>query len=244
MAASTQAPPATDPRPGPSADTRLYFVLGTMALLVTLNTLASVYALGPSSVVFNTALILTLFAVFIARTRDRVLLGWGVFGLAAGFAELPADAFLVHTETLVYPAGHAMIWDSPAYMPFAWMMVLLQIGGLATWLVSRYSVPVAAVLTALVAGINIPLYEHLAKDAGWWFYQATPMIFSAPYYVIVAEFLLALPLAFFSRGVTGGSLWKAAILGLAEGAVMLVACWIAFTLVGPCEGALIQLPCP
>ena len=229
---------------GVSPERRLYFVLGTIGLLVVLNTVASFLAMGPITVVFNTALILLLFAIYYLRTRDRVILGWGVFGLVAGFAELPADAWLVNTGTLVYPEGHAMIWLSPAYMPFAWMMVLMQIGGLASYLVDRFPLWQAGLLTAVAAGVNIPLYEHLAKDALWWFYQDTPMIFSAPYYVIVAEFLLAVPLAYFAGAIARGSLWKAAILGIVEGLVMLVACWIAFTLVGPCEGALIQLPCP
>jgi len=222
---------------------RLIFVLCTVGLLVTLNVIASIYALGWKSVAVNTAIILSLFVAFIFKHKDRVLLGWLVFGLVAGFGELLADWWLVQTGTLVYPQDEPMIWVSPAYMPFAWAMVLLQIGGLASWFTERYSTVVAGVLTAVAAGINIPLYEHLAKGADWWFYQSTPMIFSAPYYVILAEFLLAVPLAFFARRVTSGPLKGAVLLGVVEAFVMLVASWIGFKVLGPCVGAIIQLPC-
>jgi hypothetical protein len=58
-----------------------------------------------------------------------------------------------------------MIVASPAYMPFAWAVILLQMAAVATWLRGRMPVPLAAVVTGLFCGLNIPLYEHLAKDA-------------------------------------------------------------------------------
>lgn len=226
-----------------SARKRLFFVLSTVGLLVALNVIASIYSLGWKSVTANTAFILALFVGFIFRHKDRVLLGWLIFGLVAGVGELVADWWLVNTGTLVYPQDEPIIWVSPAYMPFAWTMVLLQIGGLASWFVERFSVPVAGVLTAVAAGVNIPIYEHLAKGADWWYYKETPMLFDAPYYVIFAEFLLAVPLAWFAKRVTEGPLSRAAVLGAVEAVVMFVASVIAFKVLGPCVGALIQFSC-
>jgi hypothetical protein len=54
-----------------------------------------------------------------------------------GFAELPADAWLVdYTRTLDYSIGGGpMIWRSPVWMPLAWEVVAVQFGyiGLRLW---------------------------------------------------------------------------------------------------------------
>lgn len=224
---------------------RLRFVLFTLVLLLTLNVLSAIFTLGWKSVAFNTALILALDVAFIVRYRDRTLLAWLVFGLVAGFAELPADAWLVAgTDSLVYPPDEPMLWDSPAYMPFSWAMVLIQLGVIADALRKKFSLLTASVLIAVIGGINIPIYEHLAHEGNWWSYRDTPMLFAAPYYVILAEAILAAPLAWFGRLMDRPRpLLPAAVLGLAEGAVMFVAVWIGWKVLGPCTGALIQLPC-
>lgn len=234
--------PAIEPQV--TTSTGLKFVLATIVLLLSVNTVSSIYALGWKSAIATTSFVLLLDVLYVAKTRDRALLGWIVFGLAAGVAELVADAWLVRTGTLIYPTDEPMLWDSPAYMPIAWAIVLVQIGYLSTWLCERMPRLKAAVATALLAGVNIPIYEHLADGAGWWHYVETPMLLSAPYYVIVAEFMLALPLAFWAASIVRGKLSRAALLGIAEGGVMLAAVVIAFRLVGPCSGALLQLPCP
>ncbi len=221
----------------------LRFVLFTIALLLLLDVISSIYGLGWKAITATTALILALDVAWIVLRKDRALLGWLVFGLVAGYAELVADWWLVRTGTLVYPQNEPMIWDSPAYMPAAWAVVLTQIGYLSGWLRTKYPVEKAAFATALFAGVNIPVYEHLAKGANWWHYDHTPMVFAAPYYVIAAEFLLALPLAYWADRIVRGSLRRSVLFGLAEGVVMLAAVLIAYWLVGPCVGAVIQLPC-
>lgn len=223
---------------------RTVFALGTIALLLILNTISALYGLGWKSVTINTTLILLLDICYAWRYRDGHVVQWLLFGLSAGWVELFTDAWLVQTGTLLYPPDEPMIWLSPAYMPFAWTMVLTQIGLLGAWLRPRTSFLVATLLTALIAGINIPIYEHLAKGANWWFYHYTPMLFSAPYYVIAAEFLLALPLAGMASIVDKQRpLWSLAI-GIVEGIWMLPATMVAFWVVGSCTQALIRLPCP
>lgn len=224
---------------------RLRFVLFTLGVLLALNVVGALFTLSWKAVAFNTALILTLDVIFIVRYRDRRLLTWLVFGLVAGFAELPVDAWLVAgTDSLVYPPNEPMLWDSPAYMPFSWAMVLIQLGVLADALRRKFSLLAASLLIAVIGGINIPIYEHLAHLADWWSYRDTPMLFAAPYYVIVAEAILALPLAWFGRLLDRPKpLGTATLLGLAEGVVMFVAVWIGWTLLGPCTGALLQIPC-
>lgn len=226
---------------------RFRFVLATIALLLVANAIAAIYALGWISVTVNTAVILALYVGFAVRHSDRVMTGWLVFGLAAGVAELVADAYLVSgTGSLVYVSGAPRIWDSPFYMPFSWTMVLVQLLAIGHWLASRMSLPTASVLTGLFGGLNIPVYEHMARHAEWWYYRATPTLGGAPYYVILAEMLLALPLAWAAVRLArhaGDGLGRPVLLGIAEGAVMLFACIVAWWLLGPCEGAVIQLSC-
>ncbi len=221
------------------------FVVLTLFLMLGLNLPASIFALGWKSAAFNPALMCGLFAVYIVKYRDSYLLGWAVFGVAAGFTELAADWWLVHrTESLVYAAGEPMLVASPLYMPFAWALLLLQIGAIAHWLRGRMSKVKAAIVTGLIGGVNIPLYEHLAADADWWVYVSTPMVANAPYYIILGEFLLALPLVWMVDGLEKLGPWKGGLLfGVVEGLVIFGAYVVAWWLVGPCDGAVIQIPC-
>lgn len=62
--------------------------------------------------------------------RDALIGRFLLFGLVVGFAELPADAWLVYyTRTLDYSIGGGpMIWRSPLWMPLAWEVVAVQFG--------------------------------------------------------------------------------------------------------------------
>jgi hypothetical protein len=171
--------------------------------------------------------------------RDAAMLYYVLFGVVAGFGELPTDAWLVKVSgTLIYPRDEPMIWASPAYMPFAWAVVLMQVCVLGDALASYTGLAAGTVLVALLAGAYIPLFEHLAKDANLWWYRRTPMFFNAPYYVILAEFLLGLPLVWMGfraddRTLAPGEVIQVVGLGLIEGlAVMFVAVLIAWKLVG------------
>lgn len=220
------------------------FVLVTIGLVVGANTVASLGSLGPSSATAITAGLGILLWGWALWQRDRRLLAWLLIGYAAGFTELLADWWLVtRTESLVYPADEARIVVSPLYMPIAWGNILAQLGILVHGIRDRWGIGVATVLGALIAGANIPLYEHLADGAGWWYYRDTPMLFDAPYYIILGEFLLGLPFAWLDYRLDRD--WLAAVpLGVLTGLGILVAYVLAWWLVGPCEGAILQLPCP
>lgn len=220
------------------ADTRrIRFVLFTMVLLLGLDIACAQLSPGWKSITFNTALILILDGLYIARYRDGQLARWLLFGLAAGWVELLIDRWFVGTGTLVYPVDEPHIWASPAYMPFAWAMVLVQLGAVGAWLRQRLPFFLATALTAVIFGINIPIYEHLAKGARWWWYEQTPMLFDAPYYVILAEFLLALPLVWVAGVIADAPCRRSVLLGVAEGFWMLLVGVFAFWLLGPCTGS-------
>lgn len=223
---------------------RIRFVLGSMALLLALNLIGSYNELGWKASTVNVSVVFLLDVAYILRYRDVHLGRWLLLGLTAGSVELLTDWWLVRTGTLVYPPHEPMIWASPAYMPVAWTVVLVQIGAVGSWLQQRQGMLRATLLSALISGINIPLYEHLAKDANYWFYQYTPMVLSTPYYIICAEFLLALPLVWLGLLAQRSQPFWSLGLGVLEGVWMFPVVVFAFWLLGPCSGAALQWPCP
>ncbi len=221
------------------------FVAFTIVAMFAMNIPAGIYREGWMSAASHTALFCVLFVIYIIRYRDSYLLGWAILGVAGGFTELIADWWLVNrTESLVYAPGEPMLVASPMYMPFDWALILLQLGVVAHWLRERFSPIKAAVITGLIGGVNIPLYESLARAADWWVYQKTPMLMGAPYYIILGEVLIVVPLVWLSVWlVKMGPVKGGILLGIVEGLIILVAYMIAWWLVGPCEGAVIQFAC-
>ncbi len=223
---------------------RMRFIAATIVLVAGSNVFGALTHAGPRFALASTAFTIVVMVAWTAWRRDPVLTRWLVIGFVAGWLEIVTDAWLVaNTTTLLYPKNEPMVWDSPLYMPFAWTIVLTQIGTLGGWLAERLSLLRATLLCALIGGTNIPLYEHLARDAGYWSYVNTPMVFNAPWYIIVSEFLLSLPLVWFGRLAMAGGLGRSAGLGALVGLWMIPSVIIAWALVGPCQGALIQLAC-
>ena len=119
---------------------------------------------------------------YVATYRDFVLARLMIFGLAVGFAELAADAWLVdYTKTLDYSVGGGpMIWRSPLWMPFAWEVVAVQFGYIGLWLWKRYGRWGLATI-GLLGAINIPYYEEMARRINWWTYSNCRMLSNTPY---------------------------------------------------------------
>ncbi len=124
-----------------------------------------------------------------------------------------------------------MIWSSPAYMPFAWSNVILQLSFIGVLLTKKQGLLIASIVLCIAGGMYIPLYEHLAKDAGWWWYNDnTRMLFNAPVYVIVCEALISLSLPVLISYSEHHKLGKTFVLGVIEGIWILLSAIIAFNL--------------
>lgn len=175
------------------------FVIITLVLTVFIAAISSQFHLGWKSGFVLAFGMYGLLAWFAYKQNDRFLKRLLVFGIAAGFTELLADCWLVkNTGTLIYASGEPMIACSPFYMPFAWAVLLIQIGYLG-WLISQEEkMWVSIIATTLIGFAVIPLFEHWAKDAGWWYYVNSPMIGNTPWYIILAEGLICsfMPLLF------------------------------------------------
>jgi hypothetical protein len=209
---------------------RLRVVLTTIAISVTGVTLLvfapwSNWRTGLGLNMIENALLL----VFVLRHRDGLLARFMVFGLAVGFAELAADAWLVDfTRTLDYSVGGGpMIWRSPCWMPFAWEIVAVQFGYLGLRLRERFG-GIGVVMIGLLGAINIPYYEEMAKRIHWWRYSGCRMISGTPYYIIGGEFLIAVAFALLVKRFRQGSAGMAALAGVAGGAAIFVSYAIAY----------------
>lgn len=147
-----------------------------------------------------TVIVCGLYAWYIITQRDGVLARLAVFGLAAGFVELLADCWGTTVGGLVYYLtppfdGGPFILCSPLYMPFAWAVLMVQIGYIGWWLVPSLGMVRATLITTVLGAVNIPSYEFWAKAALLWYYDSPPMLFDiVPYYVIFAEALICLVL--------------------------------------------------
>lgn len=192
------------------------------------------FQLGWRSATFAMILEMLMLGVYCARHSEPFFMRSFVFGLAAGWVELINDTWLIRRDILVYDPGGPFVLETPLYMPFTWALIFVTNCAVALWLDSKLRPLLAALAMALISGLYIPGFEAIAAKADWWYYQNVPMLFGlAPWFVIVGEALLALPLPMFSRWLAQKGSWKLALgLGAVEGIIIFVTTLIALTLVG------------
>jgi len=111
-------------------------------------------------------------------------------GTVGGFLELLGDYFLVAVAgTLVYPSGYPYLLRSPAYMPFAWAILISFMGYVGLRLSDEYGTSAAYLGPAIFAFVAESGYESLASQGGGWTYLTAPLgwIGHAPLFIVVAE---------------------------------------------------------
>jgi hypothetical protein len=213
---------------------RTIFVLVTMAIsILGLATAAYVWHGWVSATVWGYGFS-AIFILYAVIQNDALLGRFIFFGACAGWIELLPDHWLVaHTGTLVYPSNEPIIDSSPAYMPFSWLVVFIQIGYIGYLLLKKFSVITTSIMVAIIGGLMVPLYEYLAIDAGWWSYRDCPMIFGkVPYYIILAEALLVISIPHLYQIVEKTKIQFIPLWGILQGFIMWAAAYIAFVLVG------------
>ena len=205
-------------------------ILISSGVLVLWSAASSILAIGPITASIITYGLYLFYWYYAIVRKNPLILRLVIIGTIAGILELYTDHYLVDTiNSLVYPGNEWMIWSSPAYMPFAWSNVILQLSFVGVLLTRRFGIWKASILLCLLGGMYIPLYEHLAKDAGWWWYNNnTKMIFNAPLYVIVCEALISLSLPYLISLSEHKKIVKSVMLGTVEGVWIYIAALIAF----------------
>src|SRR5881296_1623961 len=169
----------------------------------------------------------SLLVGFVVLKRDALLARFLLFGLVVGFAELPADAWLVdYTHTLDYSIGGGpMIWRSPVWMPLAWDVVAVQFGYIGLRLWERFG-KLGLLMIGLLGAINIPFYEEMARRIHWWQYSGCRMISFTPWYIIFGEFGIAVALALLGRTVRRSS-WQGTVVAGVVGGAPIFGCYVA-----------------
>ncbi len=209
------------------------FIFGTIIMTLAIAAISSYTDAGWFSAFSLATGMYSIIAAFAFWKKDTFLYRLLLFGLVAGIVELLADCWLVQsTGTLIYPQNEPMIACSPLYMPFAWAVVLIQVGYLG-WLISGHKPLWFSVLATMILGLLfIPLFEHWAFGAGWWYYQNTPMIFNTPYYIIIAEGLICMVLPLFFKLQSHKKYLLAALFGVIQGLWIWLAYYISFNIIG------------
>lgn len=210
-------------------------MLGVLALQIVCHVLAAMMRVGWVSAAATVALTtLALLGLALRPAWRPLLLRLLGFGLIAGVCELFTDyAGETVAHSLSYPTQEPMLWASPAYMPFSWMVVLAVIGYLA-WRLDTFGLRrwQAMALTGLWGALNIPFYEEMAYTAGWWRYAQTRTLFHTPAYVLLFEGLIGLALPPLLARIEWRSLRATLVRGLALGAWIPVAALVAWLLIG------------
>jgi hypothetical protein len=213
-------------------DKEVKFVLFTLTLTILVAAVSAALKLGWQSafaLAFGMYILLAWFAI---SQNDHFLKKLLVFGVAAGFTELLADCWLVNsTGTLIYFEGEPMIACSPLYMPFAWAVLLIQIGYLGWLITHKEKMWVSMVITGLIGFAVIPLFEHWAKNAEWWYYINSKMILNTPWYIILAEGMICFFLPLFFVHIHQRKFKWQLPLGILEGLWIWASYFIAFHLI-------------
>ncbi len=214
-------------------DARLRIVLATVLINVVSVGLfnfipRSDWRTGTALNLFDNAFL----AAFAWRRKDAILWHLLVFGLVVGVVELAADAWLVDsTKTLDYSVGGGpMLWRSPIWMPIAWQIVTVQFAVIGHRLI-RYDLAAGLLATSALGAVNIPYYEAMARRIHWWQYAGCKMILGAPYYIILAEFLIAGLLGWMGLAARKTQ-WPITIgAGVLSGIAIFAACGASFSVV-------------
>ena len=209
-----------------------YIILASSGLLIVWSFGSSLLKSGPISASIITYGLYLFYWIYALRFKNPLIQRLLVFGTVAGILELITDHYLVSIiDSLVYPGKELMVWSSPLYMPFAWSNVILQLSFVGVLLTQKKGLLMASIILCIAGGMYIPLYEHLAKDAGWWWYNDNvSMIFNAPVYVIVCEALISLSLPVMIYYSEHNKLRRTVYLGIAEGIWILASAYLAFTI--------------
>lgn len=208
------------------------FILLTMAITLAITLLSAHFKTGYWSAALLAVGMYAILAVFAVVTNDLFLKQLLLFGIVAGFVELLADQWLVDSiQSLVYPANEPKLLRSPNYMPFAWAVVLIQVGYLG-YLLSRKVKMIEAMLLCMVIGmVFIPVFEQCAYWAEWWYYNPCHMLLNTPWYIILAEGIICffLPAIFFFE--TKKSVVGTILFGLGQGIVIFIAYYVSYKLI-------------
>ncbi|MBX7162631.1 MAG: hypothetical protein K1X49_02990 [Saprospiraceae bacterium] len=169
-----------------------------------------------------------MYIIYAQIKKDVMMWRFVLFTVAAGFTELIADKWIVDTHTLFYPPDEPFLVASPIYMPFSWVVVLIQIGYIGHLFHHKFNIVLATIFTGVLGCSVIPFYEYLAIHAGWWHYENAHFWGIVPRYIYMAEGMLMLTIPYLFDHTLRQKYRMVIFLGVLQGLVMLIASIFAF----------------
>lgn len=210
---------------------RAIFIFASMGIAIGILILFSFFYRGNTGAQIWAYSFFALYILYALYERDTLVDRFLLFAFFAGLAELVADAWAVHiTGTLHYPNNQPMLWYSPFYMPFSWTVVFIQIGFIGFLIAEKLKMIWACLIMIVLGACLVPFYEHFAIAANWWYYDQTKMIWTVPYYIIIAEGLLMASIPPFYKKCQTMPIIYIPLLGIIQGLLVLVCGVIAYYL--------------
>lgn len=215
-------------------DGRTKFVLLTLTFVFLYIVACSFFSPGWVAAAILSYGVFAVLVVYSFIKKDTQFQVFLLFSMLAGFTELLADYWLVKgINDLEYASPEPLLVVSPAYMPFAWAVVLSQIGFIGWRLVTQLGMLKASIIIGIVGGIIIPVYEHSAKGAAWWVYNDwTHEFWNAPYYIILGEALICMVLPWIFEKINNKKWMLAAGLGVLHGLWIFISYYLSYLIVG------------
>jgi uncharacterized protein with NAD-binding domain and iron-sulfur cluster len=214
----------------PGSKKEKIFIISTMLITLGVAIFDAYYDLKYQSAFWLAIIMFAVISLFAYANKDKFLQKLIVFGLVAGFVELIADNWLVNgISSLVYPAEEAHIWASPNYMPFAWAVILVQVGYVSWLFTKKLSDLKVFIIAFLIGAFFIPIFETCAKYAEWWYYNPyKTMLFNTPLYIIIGEGLIAGVLPFLYNNLLKKNFITIVLLGILQGLWIFVAYYLSY----------------
>ncbi len=203
----------------------------TMCLVIAWHFVNSFFPTGYITASILTFVTIALDIVFLVRHKDPLLNRFFLLALITGWSELWADDWLVSDiQKLVYDPHGPFVLSSPLYMPFAWTAILFQFSYLTWQALQKRSMWFVVAQSAIFGGLVVPLYEHFAYGAGWWYYKDTPMFGRAPYFIILGEVIILAIMPLVLQFIQKRKWYITALVGVAEGLWIFASYWMAYNL--------------
>lgn len=207
----------------------LRFILCTTAVALAVSGLSSFFSWGWKAAAILAYGLFILLITYAFLKRSAFLKKIILFGVVAGFIELFADWWLVSgTNTLVYFSEEPFIWKSPAYMPFAWAVIITQAGYIGYLIRKKFELIPTVILTALAGAIMIPFHEYFANKALWWYYKDCKALFNTPYYIILGEAFICSVLPIIYKWIAQKKMVPFALTGIIYGFWIWISYFVAY----------------
>lgn len=206
------------------------------ALFTTLA--AIVWSLHVAESNWRTACVLFLckdliYVTYAIRSHDRWVQRLLLFQAVLTGFNFVEDWLLVSALQVTHydlPASHPpTLWHTPIFGVVAWPAMTMELAIAGAWLVGRLR-GLGVLVSCMVGMAMIPCYDELALRLNWWRYGGARLLLHTPYFVIVAEGLLAGAIGWAALRLRAGGFRHAVRLGVIVGSYLVATTCLSYVL--------------